>query len=117
MPVELSYVGLEAPVLLLPELAAFYGDRLGLPVRPRTAGRLTAEVGESTLELHPSAGMPYYHFALLVPGDRFDAALAWIGDRVELLPDRETGDVVFDFTNWDAQARLLPRPRAAASSS
>ena len=54
--------------------------------------------------------MPYYHFALLVPGDRFDAALAWARDRVELLPDRETGEVVFDFANWDAMAIYFHDP-------
>ena len=62
------------------------------------------------LELRAAAGAPFYHFALLVPGDRFDAALAWARERVELLPDRETGEVVFDFTNWDARAVYFHDP-------
>ncbi len=62
------------------------------------------------LELAPSAGSPFYHFAFLVPGDRFEAALAWARDRVELLPDPETGEAVFDFTNWDAKAVYFHDP-------
>ena len=52
----------------------------------------------------PAEGEPFYHFALLVPGNRFEAALAWARERVEVLPDPETGDAVFDFTNWNARA-------------
>ena len=74
------------------------------------SGRATVTVGETVLELTPADGQPFYHFALLVPGDRFDAALAWARDRVALLPDRETGDEVFDFTNWNAKACYFHDP-------
>ncbi len=36
--------------------------------------------------------------------------LHWARDRVALLPDRETGDEVFDFTNWDAKACYFHDP-------
>jgi catechol 2,3-dioxygenase-like lactoylglutathione lyase family enzyme len=105
----LTLVRLQTSAQLAPELAEFYRDRLGLVVVETDDG-LTVEVGESTLEFRPADGTPYYHFALLVPGDRFDAARAWARDRVELLPDRETGEVVFDFTNWDALAVYFHDP-------
>jgi hypothetical protein len=85
-------------------MASFYGASLGLPLTHNDDGRRTIEIGETVLELGPSAGLPFYHFAFLVPGDRFEPALTWAGERVELLPDPETGEVVFDFTNWDAKA-------------
>jgi catechol 2,3-dioxygenase-like lactoylglutathione lyase family enzyme len=110
MPHELSNVRLRAPARLLPALASFYGGSLGLPLTRRDDGRLTIEIGESVLELAPSAGSPFYHFAFLVPGDRFDAALAWARDHVELLRDAETGEEVFDFTNWDAEAVYFHDP-------
>jgi len=110
MPIELSSLGLKASARLLPDLAAFYGDRLGLPATTEGEDRLAVEVGESSLEFHPDGGSPSYHFALLVPGDRFDAARAWARERVELLPDRETGEIVFDFTNWDALAVYFHDP-------
>ena len=67
-------------------------------------------MGATRLEFRPGAGQPFYHFALLAPGNRFDSALAWLRPRVELLPDRESGEVVFDFSNWDALACYFHDP-------
>jgi catechol 2,3-dioxygenase-like lactoylglutathione lyase family enzyme len=106
---RLLHLRLCAPGALLPDLAAFYGERLGLPVS-RRSDAFAVEVGESVLELHAVEGAPFYHLALLVPGDRFEAALAWCRERLELLPDRETGDPVFDFANWDAHALYFHDP-------
>jgi hypothetical protein len=82
-----------------PELSTFNGDVLGLPV---DAG--TVRIGETMLRFEPRDGEPFYHFALLVPGDRFDAALAWARERVELLGD------VFEFEAWDARAVYFHDP-------
>ena len=71
---------------------------------------VSLEVGETTLEFRGAAGEPFYHVALLVPGDRFAAALDWAGGHVELLPERETGESVFDFANWDAKALYFHDP-------
>jgi catechol 2,3-dioxygenase-like lactoylglutathione lyase family enzyme len=80
-------------------VADFYRETLGLPVAEGAV-----RIGETTLRFEPSAGEPFYHFALLVPGDRFDAALAWAREGVELLGD------VFDFDNWDALAVYFHDP-------
>ena len=101
---------LGASEALLPELAVFYGRLHGSGPRQPDGGAVSVRVGETTLELRPTAGSPYYHVAFLVPGDRFDAALAWARDHVELLPDTETGEPVFDFRNWDAQAVYFHDP-------
>ena len=76
----------------------------------RTSRGVCVEVGESVVELRAAPGEPFYHVALLVPGDRFDAALAWAAERVELLPERESGDTVFDFDVLGRARLLLPRP-------
>jgi len=83
----------------------FYGTTLGLRLAD---GRL--RLGETQLELVPLDGRPFYHFALLVPGDRFDAALRWAGERVELLPDPETGDPVFESERWHSRACYFHDP-------
>jgi hypothetical protein len=88
-------VTLEAPL----DLREFYGDRLGLPLDGEAM-----VAGETRLGFDVEDGGAFYHFALLVPGDRFDAALAWAGERVELLGD------VFDFDNWDARAVYFHDP-------
>ena len=81
------------------ELPAFYGDVLGLPLDGDAI-----RIGETLLRFAPADGEPFYHFALLVPGDRFDAARAWAQERVELLGD------VFDAAAWDAQAVYFHDP-------
>jgi hypothetical protein len=80
-------------------LGDLYGRVLGLPLDGDAI-----VIGETTLRFHSEAGDPFYHFALLVPGDRFDAALAWGRERVELLGD------VFDFEAWDARAVYFHDP-------
>ena len=101
---------LKAEAALVPELARFYENLLGQSAERSDGGVVAVRVGETALELGPSAGSPFYHFAFLVPGDRFEAALAWARAHVELLPDSETGEPVFDFTNWDAQAVYFHDP-------
>ena len=100
-------VRLYAPGQSLGTLTAFYADSLGLP---------GPTVGDTTLEFAAGEGEPFYHFALLAPGDRFPEMLAWADERVELLPDSDSdsdsdsGEVVFDFSNWDAQACYFHDP-------
>ncbi len=101
-------VHLRAPSDGLERLADFYAGRLGLDM---AAGEQTgATIGETQLVFSGGPGEPFYHFALLVPGNRFDAALEWIGERAELLPDPASGEVVFDFDNWDALACYFHDP-------
>ena len=103
-------VRLHAPARSLGVLAEFYGARLGVEQLEETGGRTVFRVGETRLAFVPDAARPFYHFALLVPGNRFGAALDWAGERTELLPDRQTGNTVFDFSNWDAQACYFHDP-------
>jgi catechol 2,3-dioxygenase-like lactoylglutathione lyase family enzyme len=110
MALEIRNLRLAAPAERIAALASFYGGRLRLPLTRSGDDRLEVAIGETVLELAPSEGAPYYHVAFLVPGDRFDAALAWARDTVELLPDADTGDPVFDFTNWDARAVYFHDP-------
>lgn len=67
-------------------------------------------IGRTALAFEGSVGRPFYHFAFLLPGDRFGAAFTWAQSRLELLPDGETGEVVFDFENWEARAVYLHDP-------
>jgi catechol 2,3-dioxygenase-like lactoylglutathione lyase family enzyme len=98
---HLRHVRLLAPAQSLEAVRDFYSERLGLA---------SMTIGETTLEFAPGEGEPFYHFALLAPGDRFDAVLAWAGERVELLPDLDSDRVVFDFSSWDAKACYFHDP-------
>jgi catechol-2,3-dioxygenase len=102
-------VTLRAPLVRLAELADFYGRRLGLPTTS-SDDELSIHLGETLLQFTAASGDPFYHFALLVPGDRFDSARAWAQASSDLLPDRESGRLVFDFTAWNARACYFHDP-------
>jgi catechol 2,3-dioxygenase-like lactoylglutathione lyase family enzyme len=87
---------------------AFYAQ-LGLAAR-RTSLGVSVTIGETELEFVPGPGAPFYHFALLVPGDRFNAARDWIADQTTLLPHADNPDVVFEFPAWDARACYFHDP-------
>lgn len=99
-------VRLHAPADAAAEVRAFYAERLGFPGGDGDSLR----VGETAVRFAPGDAAPFYHVAFLVPGDRYDAALRWSRERVELLPDPHTGDVVFDFPAWDARALYFHDP-------
>ena len=93
--VRFAEVTLAAPA----DLPDFYGGELGLPLDGDAV-----VIGETRLRFHVEEGGAFYHFALLVPGDRFGAAFEWGQQRVELLGD------VFEFENWDAEAVYFHDP-------
>src|SRR5437763_2610374 len=84
------------------DLGDFYGGVLELPQDDLVT--LCYKVGETRLRFRVEDGGAFYHFALLVPGDRFEAALVWARESVELLGD------VFDFEAWDALALYFHDP-------
>jgi hypothetical protein len=88
-------VTLSAPL----DVRDFYGGELGLPLDGDAI-----VIGETRLRFEVEEGGAFYHFALLVPGDRFAAALEWAQQRVDLLGD------VFAFENWDAEAVYFHDP-------
>lgn len=110
MPIAFRHVLFGAVPALVPELTAFYSSTLGLVSAPAATGDVAVVVGETTLEFRAGVGRPFYHYAFLVPGDRFDAAHRWAAERVAILPDENTGEEVFDFENWDAQALYFHDP-------
>jgi hypothetical protein len=87
------------------DLGDFYGGDLELP---RDGDAIV--VGETRLRFERGEGEPFYHFAFLVPGDRFDGALAWAEERVEILVDAE-GTRIFRTTDaWDSSAVYFHDP-------
>jgi hypothetical protein len=85
-------VRLRAPAHLLAELGTFYEG---------------IDTGETELEFAAGEGEAFYHFAFLTPPERFDEQ---VESTPDLLPYRETGEVVFDFDNWNAKAFYFHDP-------
>jgi catechol 2,3-dioxygenase-like lactoylglutathione lyase family enzyme len=84
--------------------AAFYGERLGLPVG-RDGEAVEVRLRDSTIRFERAApGLDArYHFAINVPSGSIRAALAWLRERLEVLTfdgdpvrtDVGTGSVYF----------------------
>ena len=102
MDLRIARAELAAPREGMDALAEFYGGALALGCRQ---GRdvLTVTAGPAELVFVAADGSPFHHFALLVPGDRFDAALNWLGAATSVLDARS-----FDF--WDARAAYVHDP-------
>jgi len=86
------------------QLTAFYRDELGLPVDADAI-----RIGETRMRFRPEDDGAFYHFAFLIPGDRFAAALAWAEKRVELLNDRDNTPV-FVGDAWQSSAVYFHDP-------
>jgi hypothetical protein len=84
----------------------FYVRRLGLPEVAREPACLHLTAGASELRFTVAAPPtdPFYHFALLVPGDRFEAAQHWLAEATPLLTPPGSDDPIFQFEFWDARA-------------
>jgi catechol 2,3-dioxygenase-like lactoylglutathione lyase family enzyme len=110
MALRIARAELAVAAARLEAVAGFYAQTLGFAVE-RRHGRVVIPVGGDVLELvaTPEGADPFHHFALLVPGDRFDAACTWLGERVEPLA-RDDGGTVFAFDFWDAQAVYFHDP-------
>jgi hypothetical protein len=97
---------------LLPAMSAFYLEQLGFGGERRGDAGLGVQVGDAQLRfasVPPGAG-PFYHVALLVPGDRFEAARAWLADQVGLLTRPGDAETTFVFDFWDAEACYVHDP-------
>ncbi len=88
----------------------FYENVLGLTLADCPSERLTFNVGRSTLAFQAARrSEPFYHLAFSVPANHFQAAFAWLGQRVEILPF--CGDCrVAEFPHWDARACYFHDP-------
>lgn len=108
--VKFLRVTLDAPAERLGALREFYGDALELRPRAGSSEKAAFGVGETELEFRRSERSAFYHFALLVPGDRFDAAHRWAASLARLLVDDESGADTFVFDSWRALASYFEDP-------
>jgi hypothetical protein len=97
---EFLRVGLQVPSSNRRAVKHFYATTLGLGAAVEEGHA----IGATMLVFEPHTGTPFYHFAILLPGDRFTAAETWVRQRVELL-----GDSVH-FAAWRADSLYFHDP-------
>ena len=89
-------------------LRKFYAD-LGVD-SPRSGSGLELTVGAGHIAFAATDEHAFHHFALHVPGDRFEAARAWLGERATLLSERGQCETTFVFQHIDAEAVYVLDP-------
>ncbi|MGI8713132.1 MAG: VOC family protein [Solirubrobacteraceae bacterium] len=105
--VVLTAAEFAVPARGLEAIERFYVERLGLAFRARKRERLQLVAGPATLgfvEDSDESAQPFHHFALLVPGNRFEAARAWLAEATTLLSRPGEDATTFEFESWDARA-------------
>jgi len=97
----------------LAEMQAFYGGRLGLPIRNESAAETTIAGGATEITFVRSAateGRPFYHFAFNIPENKIRRAREWQLERSPLittppaLRDAAYPDDVRHFRRWNAHS-------------
>jgi catechol 2,3-dioxygenase-like lactoylglutathione lyase family enzyme len=86
---------------------ALYAERLGLPAAGE-GDALVVGIGDAQLVLAPGEPSPQ-HFAVRIPSASYADALAWLGERVELLTG-EDGSSAFAFPDWNADSAYFADP-------
>jgi hypothetical protein len=104
--VVITSLRLAAAAGAIAPLHRFYAGCLGFPAQAGDGDRLTLAAGDGRIEFVPvpDGGRPFYHFALLVPGDRYAAARGWLEPCAGLLSRPGQASTTFRFPAWDADA-------------
>ena len=86
---------------------ALYAGAFGLPAT-REGDALVVAIGDARLVLAVGERSPQ-HFAMRIPSASYADALAWLGERVELLTG-EDGSPAFAFPDWNADSAYFADP-------
>lgn len=111
-PALITSVRLAAPVGSIETLQRFYAGCLGFSCPAADGAQLTLGVGGARIAFVPAPDgeRPFYHVALLVPGNRYRAARAWVERCAELLSRPGQTATTFRFNAWDADACYFHDP-------
>lgn len=112
LDIEIERVEIMAPRGSLEALAAFYGQTLGVPFTVQPDWQLELHMGHSSMQFSQTSGYehPFYHFAFLVPGNRFGPAYTWLAARAELLAPLDSMNTIVKFESINAHACYFHDP-------
>ena len=80
----------------------FYAKTIGLEIIEQSDVQTVFRIGQSRLKFVERKDFQPYHFAINIPCNQENEALAWLKQRVEILKDG-TRDIQ-DFKSWNARA-------------
>lgn len=73
---------------------------LGFTLIEHSADSVSFGVGRTVLSFHYKSVCKPNHFAITIPGNRIEDALAWVKKKTKVLPFN--GNEIVDFKNWNA---------------
>lgn len=80
----------------------FYQEVLGLPTTPIKEQKFTTTIGHSQLHFEEAAQATPYHFAINIPANKIQEAVAWIEERMAVQPYKD--NKIVNFEAWNAEA-------------
>ncbi len=92
---------------VLEPLRTFYLETLGF--QGGGGDGVALRIGDAIVRFVPGEAEAFYHYALLVPARRFEAARDWAAARADLLPG-PGGETTFAFPAWNARAVYFHDP-------
>ncbi len=86
------------------ETKRFYHNLLEFPILNQSKHSISFKAGETILTFNLSENQqPFYHFAFNIPANQLEEALAWVNQRLEILPV-DNQQIIADFKDWNAKA-------------
>lgn len=84
---------------------SFYKDLLGLKILKDDPDSVSFSAGQTTLTFNHIGGLdPVYHFAFNIPSNQLYQAMEYVQKRKDILPVSENGELIADFTGWNAKS-------------
>lgn len=93
-------------------LKRFYLETLGFPAATSAGSGFGVAVGSDELWFAeaPGSSEPFYHFAFLLPGDRFAEGRDWLRSATPLLARAGSDETTLAFPDWNAHACYVLDP-------
>jgi len=92
------------------DLYNFYTGKLGFRGKLSDSQFVLKTANDAEITFHKSEKSNYYHFAFNIPTNKVYEAHRWLENRVEVLPEPETGNEIIHFVDWNAHAVYFKDP-------
>lgn len=83
------------------EVKDFYSKTLGFEINNESADSFSVKIGWSILKFKQSTESFLYHYCFLIPSNKFQEALNWMEEKVEII-ELEAGTKVVNLVDWNA---------------
>lgn len=94
----------------LESMRQFYNRKLGFPVLSLSDSSFSVKAGNTVLTFMHAPEAGFYHLAFNIPSDLIKSARNWVKDNVPPIPLDQTGQLIAEFTAWNARAVYFEDP-------